>query len=152
MMTTIAFTLAMAVSPILGACARVAGPGEGPSPSGPDSPVSNSGPTGPAGSPGPLPVSPRGGLIDIRPHAWEKARVIDDRTVALTYYGGVEECYGLARVEVRYAPEAVRITLFEGRVPSAEVCIEIAVLKETVVALDEDLAGRDLEDGATEAG
>ena len=77
--------------------------------------------------------------------------MIDDRTVALTYYGGVEECYGLARVEIGYTPEAVTITLFEGRVPSADVCIEIAVLKEAMVALDEDLAGRDLVDGATEA-
>lgn len=64
------------------------------------------------------------------------------------FYGGVEACEGLARVETEYESERIIVTLFVGRVPSAEVCIEVAVLKATRVQLEEPVAGRQIVDGA----
>jgi hypothetical protein len=96
-------------------------------------------------------VEPRTGLVDVRPQPWDKARVLDSRTVEVRFYGGVEECYGVARVDVDYRKRSVVITLYSGRVPAAEVCIEIAVLKAVRVDLDEPLAGRRVVDGAERA-
>ena len=49
-----------------------------------------------------------------------------------------------------YATEgdAVYVTLFVGRVPTAEVCIEIAVLKSVTVRVDAPINGREIVDGA----
>jgi type IV pilus biogenesis protein CpaD/CtpE len=97
--------------------------------------------------PTPLFVHPRDGLVDIQLQQWDRARVIDERTIEVWFYGGVEECYGLARVEVEYRTRSVVITLHSGRVPTAEVCIELAVLKAVRVDLSEPLAGRPVVDG-----
>jgi hypothetical protein len=74
--------------------------------------------------------------------------MVDPRTVRLEFYGGVEECEGVDRVEVDEAPHTVTVTVFTGRVPTAEVCIEIAVLKRIDVKLSTPLAGREVVDGA----
>jgi hypothetical protein len=127
---------------LLGACAERAGPGAGP-----DDPVTGT-PVAPGPSVGTLQVEPRDGLVDVRPHAWDRAEPTGPRTVRVEFYGGVEECEGLARVDVDEAPDRVTITLFTGRVPTAEVCIEIAVLKAVMVTLDAPLGERALVDGA----
>ena len=119
------------------------------SPSDPESPVVSGpgqNPSAPRG--GPLLVQPRPGLVDVRPHQFERVRVAGPRTLLVRFYGGVEACEGLDRVEVEYEPERILVTLFVGRVPSAEACIEIAVLKATRVELDEPVAGRKIVDGA----
>jgi hypothetical protein len=133
----------------LSACAERAEPGAG---SDPDQPVTNP-PVTTVPNPGPttLEVEPREGLVDVVPHIWDKAEPLDSTTVRVEFYGGVEECEGLDRVEVEETKDTVTITLYIGRVPSAEVCIEIALLKATTVELDSPLGGREIVDGAARA-
>jgi hypothetical protein len=88
----------------------------------------------------------------VRATAWEKAEVLNERTLLVQFWGGVEECYGLDRVEVDYGTGSVSVTLYEGRVPSAEVCIEIALLKAVRISLEEPLRGRKVVDGARKPG
>jgi hypothetical protein len=129
---------------VLTACAGVAKPDAGP-----DDPVVST-PVSPQPNPGPtfLDVQPHDGLIDITPHIWDRAEPLGPRTIRVEFYGGVEECEGLARVDVEETDQSVTITLFTGRVPEAEVCIEIAQLKATRVELDSPVAGRTIVDGA----
>ncbi len=135
---------------ILAACAEEGEPGEPPAPPAPDSPVSTTGPGAeePTPEPGPLIVAPRSGLVDVGPRPWAEIVTLGSGRLEVRFWSGVEECYGLDRVEVDETAEAVTITLFEGRVPEAEVCIEIAVLKAVRVSLDAPLAGREILDGA----
>jgi hypothetical protein len=136
----------LVVALLLAGCAERAEPrGQPP----PDSPIS--GPTdGPTPVPGPtaLPVSPRSGLVDVRWHIWDRAKPIGPQRIRVEFYGGVEECEGLARVKVEETDQAATITLFVGRVPTAEVCIEIAVLKSVTVELERPLGDRRILDGA----
>lgn len=99
--------------------------------------------------PSPSPVEPTPGLQGVRPVPWDEAIVgDDDRTITLTFYTGIPECYGLDRADVAYGQEEVTITRYEGTVPGAQACIEIAVFASTTVMLDEPLDGRDIIDGA----
>ena len=116
-------------------------------PGGPDPPVIST-PRTPVPGPTALRVSPRPGLVDVRPHPWERAERVGPARLRLEFYGGVEECEGLNRVEVEESKDAVTVTLFVGRVPSAEVCIEIAVLKSVTVLVDGPISGREIVDGA----
>jgi hypothetical protein len=93
-------------------------------------------------------VKPRPGLVDPRPHAWQSVEVENERTLLVQFYGGVEECYGLDHVDVQYGTDEITVTLFEGRVPTAEVCIDIAMLKAVRISLREPVAGRKIVDGA----
>jgi hypothetical protein len=138
----------LAASALLTSCAGLRG-GAAP---GPDTPISSTPDLGDTPTkPKPQLIEPRSGLVDVRPQPWDKARVLDQRTVEVRFYGGIEQCYGLARVDVDYRKRSVVITLHAGRVPTAEVCIEIAVLKAVRVNLTERLAGRRLVDGAEQA-
>lgn len=117
----------------------------------PDSPVSTVMPPGPPEpvEPSPSPVEPTPGLQNVHPIQWQDATVgSDDRTVTLTFYTGVPECYGLDRVDTEYNPGTIRITLYEGTVPGAQVCPEIAMFVSTTVVLDEPVDGRGIADGA----
>lgn len=116
----------------------------------PDDVVSNTPSPSEPVKPTPFLVQPRDGLVDIQPQPWHRAKVIDDRTIEVRFWGGVEECYGLARVDVEYRTRSVVITLYGGRVATAEVCIELAMLKAVHVDLSEPLAGRRVVDGASE--
>ena len=121
--------------------------------SGPDSPVSSGPITGnpPPDDGGPLIVEPRPGLADVVARRFDSATVgDDDTTVTIDFISGVEPCVVLDRVDVRYDPATVTITLFEGHDPNAGdvVCIEIAVYKRVVVQLDEPVDGRTIVDGA----
>lgn len=95
----------------------------------------------------PLLVSPRPGLVDVRPIPWDKVEVLDEQTIEARFWGGVEECYGVDRVDVEYRASEVAVTIYTGRVPTAEACIEIAVLNAVRVKLDEPLAGRQIVEG-----
>jgi hypothetical protein len=141
---TIAFVLTAAM--LLAACAERGQSGEAP-PS--DSPVTSTPvPSGPIPEPTPLLVEPRPGLVDPRPHTWQSVDVENDRTLLVQFYGGVEECYGLDHVDVEYGTDQITVTLFEGRVPTAEVCIDIAQLKAVRIHLREPVDGRTIVDGA----
>jgi hypothetical protein len=120
---------------------------------GPDSPVSSTpDPSAVPTKPTPILVQPRPGLVDVRPQPWDRAKVLGPRTVEVRFYGGVEACYGLARVDIDERRRSVVITLYSGRVPTAAVCIEIAVLTAVRVKLTEPLGDRRLVDGAETAG
>ena len=101
----------------------------------------------PAPSPTPRLLEPEPGLVDVMPHPWDSAEVLGRRTVQVTFYGGVEECYGLDRVEVRERPTRVVISVFTGRKPGAGVCIEIAELQAVRVTLDRPVGDRKIVDG-----
>ncbi|MGH2675155.1 MAG: hypothetical protein ACRDKA_11375 [Actinomycetota bacterium] len=137
---------AVAVALLLAGCARAASPGPAAPP--PDSPVTATLST-PGPEPSALPVSPRPGLVDVRPHPWDRAEVIGKNRVRLEFYGGIEPCEGVDRVEVDEGEEAVTVTIFVGRVATAEVCIEIAVLKSVTILVDGPIGGRDIVDGTT---
>lgn len=119
---------------------------------GPDAPVTA--PPAPGGDLGggrAQRVRPRPGMADVRPVGWDKARQTPDgRKLRITYWSGVEPCNVLDRVEVAYKAEQIVVTLFEGHDPDAEdvACIEIAVKKVVVVALEEPVDGRRIVDGA----
>jgi hypothetical protein len=120
---------------------------------GPDAPVTatQAGDSSPA-EPRPRKVDPEGGLENVVPTAWTSAEVAPDGMSArLTWYSGVEECYGLDRVSVQYpprAPNTVVVTLYAGSRPEAETCIELAEKVVTTVAFEEPLGDRELVDGA----
>jgi hypothetical protein len=64
-----------------------------------------------------LPVQPEPGIVDARPHAWDHIDVAaDGRTITIYYWGGVETCYGLARVDASVGVDGLlHVTVFEGQ-------------------------------------
>ncbi|MGH2727117.1 MAG: hypothetical protein ACRDKS_09085 [Actinomycetota bacterium] len=106
-------------------------------------------PGGGLGTGSPQMVSVRQGLQNVHPINWVKADVSDnDRKLRVQFYDGIEDCYGLAGVDVRYTKDSIVVTLTGGTVPGANICIEIAVLKGTIVELKEKVNGRTIVDGA----
>ncbi|HXF56429.1 MAG TPA: hypothetical protein VNO34_02410 [Actinomycetota bacterium] len=134
---------------LLASCAGLAGPA-GPGSGDPsESPVSGTPTEEPTVvEPTPLLVEPRPGLVQVRARPWDRVEVVDPRALLVYFTSGVEACYGVARVDVRYGPEAVTVTLFEGRAPGDRVCIELAVEKVVRVGLEEPLGDREVVDGA----
>lgn len=93
---------------------------------------------------GALRVEPEPGIINATPHAWDHITVASDgRTVTIYYWGGIQDCYGLAGVDVeRDADGRLRITVMEGQrgdLGPNTACIEIALLKAVTVTLDEPI-------------
>lgn len=116
--------------------------------SGPDTPVSNTPGDEPAGRGGAQRVEPRSGLVDVRAIRWDRHKVVDGGSaVDVFFWHGIEECYGIDHIEADYGADEVAITIFEGRNPEAEVCIEMAVRKVVRVTLDEPLGDRRVTDG-----
>ncbi len=106
-------------------------------------------PAGGVGAGSPQIVSVRQGLQNVRPIHWDKADVgASDKAIRVQFYDGIEDCYGLAGVEVQYKKDSIVVTLSGGTVPGANVCIEIAVLKGTIIELKEAVDGRTIVDGA----
>jgi hypothetical protein len=63
----------------------------------------------------------------------------DGLTLTVHFYGGVPECYGLAEASISTANRPWTVTIREGRVPGAEVCIEIALAKAVQLTLESPL-------------
>lgn len=109
----------------------------------PDDPVVSD-PQPPDGAPpagGALAVEPEPGIVDARPHAVDRIVVAPDgRSLTAFYWGGIQDCYGLAAVNVeRAADGSLSVTVFEGwraALPPNTACIEIALLKSVTVDLD----------------
>jgi len=141
-------TAVVAVS-LFSACGGLGGDAARPGAPGPDAPVTSSpvDPNSPIPSPTPRIVKPQPGLMDIRPQPWDSVKVLDARNLQVAFYSGVHECYGVDRVDVDYGSKAVSVTLFIGRVPGNQVCIEIAEYQAIEVELDEPLGGRKIVDG-----
>jgi hypothetical protein len=96
-------------------------------------------------------VTPNPDAVDLRARPFDAATVGDDgRTVTIDFVSGVEPCYVLGRIDVDEGPNAVRITLFEGHLPSDEdvACIDLGVSKRTAVTLDAPIGDRSIVDGA----
>jgi hypothetical protein len=143
-------TRGLAVAFLLVACAGRGENPRAPGPPDPDSDVSTTlpSPSSPEPKQTPLLVTPRPGLVDVRPNPFEKVLVLDERTLEVRFWGGVDECYGVDRVDVNYGESEITVTVYLGRVPTAEVCIEIAVLTAVRVNLDEPISDRNIVDGA----
>jgi hypothetical protein len=117
----------------------------------PDDVVSNTPGSEPSGRGGPQRVEPRDGLVDVRAIPWDRHRVqAEGGALDLFFWHGVEECYGVDRVDVRYGRRNLRVTIYEGRNPEAEVCVELAVRKVVRVTLDEPIGDRAVVDGSRE--
>jgi hypothetical protein len=108
----------------------------------PEEPV-DGGPAGtaePRTGDGALRVRPEPGIVNPIPHAFDHITISGDgRLVTVYYWGGVEECYGLASVDVvRDRGGALVVTVMEGaRAEAADrACIDIALLKSVAVTLD----------------
>ncbi|MEA2447129.1 MAG: hypothetical protein QOK47_766 [Actinomycetota bacterium] len=118
----------------------------GPISSGPDS--SNDG-TSDEGRP--KMVKPRPGMAGLHKVGWDKAKPRKNgRKILVSFWSGVEPCYVLDHFDVEYGAKTVTITLWEGHDPAHEdeACIEIALLKGTMVKLSEPLGDRQIVDGA----
>jgi hypothetical protein len=143
-------TLAAIAGVVLAACGALGSDTARPGAPAPDSPVTASpvDPNSPIPSPTPKLVEPQAGLTDVRPQPWESVEPLGPRTLQVAFYSGVHECYGVDRVEVDYRSKVVAVTLFIGRVPGNQVCVEIAEYQAVEVELDEPLGGREIVDGA----
>jgi hypothetical protein len=145
----------------LGACGTASAPSLSPIPS--TSPIASAAPSvdpggGTSGDPGsgtvtsppvaPTPVDPAAGqpalvipkpgqanIHPVAPTALQAS--IDGRhvLVKVTWYGGVEPCSVLDSVKVDRSGNDIAITPFEGASDGDAICIEIAVLKATIVDL-----------------
>ena len=91
--------------------------------------------------------APEDGLEGVYPRRFESHKA-DGRRVTLYYYSGLDECYGLDRIEIRERPRKVTLTVFEGHHPEAEVCAEIAQEVRSIATLDRPLGDRRVVDGA----
>lgn len=76
--------------------------------------------------------------------------MVSPRAIDVYFWSGVEPCYVLDHVDLRYRRSAVVVTLHQGHDPRREdtVCIELAVEKVVRVDLNEPLRGRRIRDGA----
>jgi hypothetical protein len=157
-----AITAALAV----GACSGTAAPAASASPEPSQSPVtsqpaaSDPGGSGSAGDPGsgvgvdlpsfqvpvdpgagqPQLVVPKAGQANIHPVAPTALQAsVNGRhvLVKVTFYSGVEPCSILDSVKVERSGTDIAISLFDGNGPGDVMCIEIAVLKATIVDLGE---------------
>jgi hypothetical protein len=63
----------------------------------------------------------------------------DGATLTVQFWGGVPECYGVAGASVDTDAQPWVVSVTEGHVPTAEVCIEIALAKAFVFSLDTQL-------------
>ncbi|MFB9428260.1 hypothetical protein [Streptoalloteichus tenebrarius] len=125
-------------------------PGSPPDTSPPGQPVSTS--ASPSGPPGePRAVDPRPGQAGVHPTRWHRVEPVEDgAALRVSFWSGVEPCHVLDHVDVRQGADEVVITVHEGHDPARPdtACVEIAVLKATVVRLDAPLGGRRVVDGA----
>ena len=116
----------------------------------PYAPVSNTPGTDQQQRSGAQRVEPRDGLIDIRKTRFDRSVTRrGGRALDLFFWSGVEECYGVDHVDVGYSRYKITVTIFEGRDPRAETCIELAVRKVVRVELDERVGNRTVVDGGS---
>jgi hypothetical protein len=76
----------------------------------------------------PIPVAVTGYLVSA-----------DGLTLTAQFYGGVPECYGVAEAFLEIDGSPWTVSIREGHIPGAEVCIEIAVAKAYVFELETQL-------------
>ena len=98
-------------------------------------PGGNAGPNGQ-----PTLVRPRPGLGAIHDVGAQRLIVATngrDVAVQIEWYSGVEPCYALAGVDVTRQGSTINLVVREGTADPNAVCIELAMLKATIVDLGE---------------
>lgn len=124
---------------------------------GSDSPVGSASPptrvvAPTAGDPGasqqPERVEVTDGAVNLRARPFDEAVVLDERHLAIRFFGGVAPCDVVGLVDVNEIDDEVFVTLVTGSAPDAGdlACIDIAVYKEVVVELESPLGGRRIVD------
>lgn len=93
------------------------------------------------------------GLDGVAVTAIDSVVVIDDTTLEIRFYNGVEPCYGVDHVTVDETPTAVTVEVGVGSNPDAGgvACIEIAELQGVRVSLTAPLGDRAVIDASTGA-
>ena len=87
-------------------------------------------------------VVPEDGLEDIIDIGWDHITLAPDgRTLTVYFWGGAEDCYGLAGVTVDASEAVPTITVQTGTRPGVEVCVAIAQMYSTEVVLDAPVIG-----------
>ena len=115
----------------------------------PDDPVTGTPVAGRTEPGGALRVVSRLGLEDPRPIPWDRYKEVDGGiALDLFFWSGPDECYAVDHYEVVYTKKTVEVTLFEGRDPDAETCIELAVRKVFRVDFGERVGDRKVVDGS----
>lgn len=115
----------------------------------PDDPATGTPMAGTTEPAGPLRVVSRRGLVDPRPIPWDRHEELEGGiAVDVFFWSGPDECYAVDHYEVAYTKKTVEVTLFEGRDPEAEVCIELAVRKVFRVDFGEPVGDRKVVDGS----
>jgi len=129
----------------LTSCARASAPGSGGGATSTRVPPAS----GPITQAPPTLVTPRPGLVHVRPVPWKNAVPSPDGTVLTVSFWG-SPCFGIDHVRVQGAPTAVTVTLYEGMLPSIanSACPQIALLEAVRVSLSTPLNGRRVVDGA----
>ena len=114
--------------------------------------------TAPAGSQDTVPpggeavlVEPRPGLDGVSITAIDSAVLVDDTTLEVRFYNGVQPCNGVDHVTVDETPTGVTVEVRVGSNPDAGgvACIEIAELQGVRVTLDAPLGDRAVVDAST---
>ena len=102
------------------------------------------GPAGPTpvdpGAGQPALVIPKPGQLDPRPVSPQRLQAsVDGRhvLVKITWTSGVEPCYVLDSVKIQRSGMTIALTVFEGSSDPNAMCIEIAMVKATIVDLGE---------------
>lgn len=125
----------------------------------PDTPVTQDpslvdpGPGTDPGAGGAAILTPTPGLDNPNPAAIDSVHSTADNKLEVRFYNGVQECYGVDRVEVVETDTEVSLTVFTGSLPgnAARVCIDLAQLQAVAVTLDAPLGERAVVDGSSGA-
>jgi hypothetical protein len=98
-------------------------------------------------------VTPTPGLDGVVPAAIDSVVALDGAKLEVRFYSGVEDCYGVDRVDVEETDAEVTVSVFTGSRPEARdiACIEIAELVAVVLTLDAPLGDRVVVDGSSGA-
>ena len=77
--------------------------------------------------------------------------IVDDTTIEVRFYNGVEPCYGVDHATVEQSPAAVIVEVGVGSNPAAGgvACIEIAELQAVRLTLTRPLGDRAIVDAST---
>jgi hypothetical protein len=103
---------------------------------------------GSVGTASAAPGSPGGPATDVPAEGsrfGSVTRAADDRSLVVTFYGGVPECYSYA-VRAEETPDQVRLSVVEHRTAGDKPCIDLAMEITKTVRLDAPLGLRTVVD------
>lgn len=93
---------------------------------------------------------PQPELSEARPTAWHEAEIVDETHIRVTFWGGVDDCFGHL-VEVEETDSSITISLATGGLPrNREACILPAVEYTTLIETEQPIGDREIIDGNEE--